>query len=124
MDQSTEKLLAQYQSLMDAACVAGREQLERSGFDTSLMPSIETFSFERQPDPFTQQETLNGRWGEDQGQRRANLVINADGSLLMECDLLCPHPRHEGRWAEQVSIWGRDAGNLQAEISLLAELEG
>ncbi len=123
MDGATQALLEQHQALIAAACEQGRQQLLRAGIDGALMPMAEQFRFQQQADPYTQQPTLNGQWGESHGQRRAQLVINADGSLLLECDLLCPHPAHSGRWAEQVSIWGRSAEVLKSEISLLAQIE-
>ncbi|TCK08387.1 hypothetical protein [Marinobacterium mangrovicola] len=120
----TAALVEHHQTLLDAACVAAREQLEKSGFDIAMIPATGQYSFEQRNDPFTGDATLNGRWALEGSQRRATLVINADGSLLLECDLLCPHPGHAGRWAEQISVWGRDPDNLRAEVGLLAELEG
>lgn len=122
MDSATQTLVEHYRTLLDAACVTGREQLDRSGFDMAMLPDADQFSFEQSNDPFSGAPTLNGRWGLSGSQRRAQLVINADGSLMLECDLLCPHPAHEGRWAEQISVWGRSESGLKAEISLLEQL--
>lgn len=117
-------LVTTHRALLDAACIAAREQLQKSGFDISMVPGTDQYAFEGRIDPFTGEPTLNGRWALEGSQRRATLVVNADGSLLMECDLLCPHPGHEGRWAEQISVWGREPDSLKAEVGLLAELEG
>ncbi|WP_432698485.1 hypothetical protein ACQUQP_09135 [Marinobacterium sp. YM272] len=120
----TAALVENYRTLLDAACVVGREHLEKSGFDMAMLPGVDQYSFEQRTDPFTGEPTLNGRWALNGSQRRSTLVVNADGSLLLECDLLCAHPAHEGRWAEQISIWGREPDRLKAEVGLLAELEG
>lgn len=120
----TASLVERYRPLLEAACIVGRELLEKQGFDIDMLPAADQYSFERRTDPFTGEPTLNGRWALSGSQRRSTLVINADGSLLLECDLLCPHPAHAGRWAEQISIWGRDPDSLKSEVNLLAELEG
>ncbi|GGB94589.1 hypothetical protein GCM10011352_20820 [Marinobacterium zhoushanense] len=124
MDSATQALVESYRPLLDAACVAGRERLHKTGIDMAMLPDTDQFRFEQRTDPYTGEPTLNGRWSLDGSQRRAQLVVNADGSLMLECDLLCPHPGHEGRWAEQLSIWGRDIDSLKSEIALLAQLEG
>ncbi|KEA62600.1 hypothetical protein ADIMK_3072 [Marinobacterium lacunae] len=122
MDTTTRNLFERYQPLLEAAWMLGRETLRRSGIDSDMLPERAQFGFEPRQDPFTGEPTLNGRWAPADGQRRAQLVINADGSLMLECDLICPHPGFEGRWAEQISIWGRSASALKAEVSLLEQL--
>ncbi len=122
MDQQ-DPLFERHAALLAAACALAQQQLAEQGFDPTLMPTCKRFSYRQQPDPFTGEATLNGHWAAAQSQRRAQLVVNADGSLLLECDLLCPHPGVPGRWAEQISVWGRGVAALKGEISLLAQLE-
>lgn len=123
MDSVMDTLLAQHAGLLQAAWGRARQQLADSGLDPALMPPEAAFHYHPQRDPFTGEATLKGHWAAAHSQRRAQVVVNADGSLLLECDLLCPHPHDSGRWVEQVSVWGRAPGQLKAEISLLASLE-
>lgn len=123
MDPVTDALLEQHRPLLAAACALARRQLADQGLTPELMPTLDGFSFRQHPDPFTGQATLNGHWAPADSQRRAQLVVNADGSLLLECDLLCPHPGCAGRWAEQISVWGPAPERLKAEITLLKPLE-
>ena len=123
MNSAVEILLAQHAPLLQAACLWARQQLAGTGLDPELVPSQAAFQYHPHPDPYTGEATLNGRWAAENSQRRAQMVVNSDGSLLLECDLLCPHPRYPGRWAEQVSVWGRAPQQLKAEISLLESLE-
>lgn len=121
MDSQTEQLYTQYLPLLEAVMLKAQAQLDKDGFTEALLKPLEEFKFHSEEDSFSRELVLKGRWAENSSQRRGMLLINTDGSVMFELDLLCQHPKRPGRWAEQVSVWGRDPDSLRSEVSLLAE---
>lgn len=122
MDTITQSLLDTYQPLLESTFVKATEQLNKEGFEQDLLPTLGDFAFSYTEDSFTQQAVLQGRWSPATSQRRGSLVVNSDGSIMFELDLLCPHPQKDERWAEQVSVWGKQLDRLRSEISILSTL--
>lgn len=91
MDPVTDALLEQHRPLLAAACALARRQLADQGLTPELMPTLDGFSFRQHPDPFTGQATLNGHWAPADSQRRAQLVVNADG-LAAARVVICSAP--------------------------------
>ncbi|WP_428034958.1 hypothetical protein [Amphritea sp.] len=123
MSESTvTQLLADYGQLLDASLATAVKTLTTAGFDSTVLPLLSQFSFETKAEPLNGAATLNGRWADSASQRRGWLVINCDGSMMLEIDLICPWPGKDQVWAESVSVWGRDSQSLVAEVTPLVML--
>ncbi|MBN0987585.1 hypothetical protein [Amphritea pacifica] len=116
------RLRDQYRLLLDASLKTAAETLERAGFDSTTLPPLEQFSFETKQEPLNGEDSLNGRWADNHSQRRGWLVVNCDGSMMLEIDLICPWPGKDQVWAESVSVWGREAQLLVGEVTPMAML--
>ncbi len=112
-------LKEKFTALIQNALECAQTTIKKSGLNSDNIPRIENFAFESREDPFSRQETLCGCWADLNSQRRGNLVINGDGSLMLEIDLICELPNTDGRWAELVSVWGQNKDNLRSEITLM-----
>ncbi len=115
-------LKEQFTGLIQSALESAQRTLLKADLSPDLLPTFEQFSFEAKEDPFSREDTLSGRWADSNSQRRGNLVINSDGSLMLEIDLICEMPKSAGRWAELVSVWGQSEGSLRSEITLMPSL--
>ncbi|WP_299200599.1 hypothetical protein [uncultured Amphritea sp.] len=128
MSESTvTQLLVDYGQLLDSSMETAVKTLTTAGFDSAVLPPLSQFSFETKPletkpEPLNGTATLNGRWADTSSQRRGWLVINCDGSMMLEIDLICPWPGKDQLWAESVSVWGSDPQSLRAEVTPLPML--
>ncbi|OBS09178.1 hypothetical protein Thpro_021506 [Acidihalobacter prosperus] len=69
-------------------------------------------------DPADGSMALVMEWRNAEGYRCGELVVNADGSLYAECDVLRPHPTDSRWFVEAITAWGR-AGAINTEPRLL-----
>ena len=116
------RLQERYHPLLQASLETAAQTLESAGFDSTALPPLEQFSFETRQEPLNGEDTLNGRWADRHSQRRGWLVINCDGSMMLEIDLICPWPDKDQVWAESVSVWGREPLTLVGEVTPMAML--
>ncbi|SEQ47380.1 hypothetical protein SAMN03080615_01585 [Amphritea atlantica] len=116
-ETAVARLIAQFGPLLEASLEAASVKLTQAGFGSVLLPSLRQFQFETRKEPLNGDDTLNGRWADSNSQRRGWLVINCDGSMMLEIDLICPWPDKQQVWAESVSVWGSDPQRLSAEVT-------
>lgn len=118
MDNTTVSTMqAEFTPLLEAALTTASLTLETAGFVKEILPVLDQFSFEIRQEPLNGEDSLNGRWVDSASQRRGWLVINCDGSMMLEIDLICSWPGKEEVYAESVSVWGHEQQNLAAEIN-------
>lgn len=111
------KMQEEFAPLLDAALTTAGLTLENAGFVKEMLPVLDQFSFEIRHEPLNGEDSLNGRWVDSGTQRRGWLVINCDGSMMLEIDLICSWPGKDEVYAESVSVWGREQQSLAAEIN-------
>lgn len=90
----------------------------RLGAEGFYSPAWETGSASLRRDPSDGSMALVMEWRDDKGYRCGELVVNADGSLYAECDVLRPHPTDSRWFVEAVIAWGR-SGAIHSEPRLL-----
>ena len=115
-------LQEQHADLILAALELAQRIMNEASLSHMPLPELAAFSYTHKEDPYSRQETLQGHWVLANSQRRGNLVINGDGSLMLEIDLICELPKKAGQYAESISVWGQDIDQLRAEITLMARL--
>jgi len=95
------------------------EEAAKIGFDSTI--ALHTFAqaqFHLAQDPADGSYSLQGEWRDAGGHKHGNLVFHADGSFLVEHDIVLPHPRKPQWFVEAVTAWGK-AGQIKTEPRLL-----
>lgn len=107
----------------DEVCATFQTVLLNLGFEENeiLVATFEACRISTAQDDFDRQERMLVEWIGKGGDRFANLVRYADGSLFAEHDVLRPHPQNPDLFVEAIEIWGR-AGSLKGEARLLSAL--
>ncbi|GAB6041097.1 hypothetical protein [Endothiovibrio diazotrophicus] len=97
-------------------------ELERAarelGVDKFYSPAWEAGTASLRRDPADGSMVLVVEWRDARGYKSGELVVNADGSLYAECDVLLPHPTDSRWFVEAVTAWGRP-GAIHSEPRLL-----
>ena len=97
-------------------------ELERSaqrlGADGFYAPAWEAGTASLRRDPADGSLALVVEWRDARGYKNGELVINADGSLYAECDVLRAHPTDTRWFVEAVTAWVCD-GAIHSEPRLL-----
>ncbi|MES9946114.1 MAG: hypothetical protein ABW080_14255 [Candidatus Thiodiazotropha sp.] len=68
-------------------------------------------------DQSSSEYSLIGDWQDEQGAKLGQLLFHADGSFLVEQDVIRPHPTRQGWLVKAVKAWG-DGERIDTEVQL------
>jgi len=110
----------QIRPLGEQVCAALESEYHKLGFsvESALGIDFDALVFALKRDPFSQQDSVEGIWVDQQRQRLGSLVFHADGSFFAEYDVIKPHPAKPRWFVEAVTAWGQ-GGNVKSEARLL-----
>lgn len=91
---------------------------QRLGAEGFYTPAWEAANATLRRDPADGSMALVLEWRDGQGHKSGEMVINTDGSLYAECDVLRAHPGDRRWFVEAVTAWGRE-GAIHSEPRLL-----
>ncbi|MES9970715.1 MAG: hypothetical protein ABW092_11835 [Candidatus Thiodiazotropha sp.] len=95
------------------------EELFKLGFvehDLPLKKPIEA-NYRLERDRSSSEYNLIGEWQDEKGATFGQLLFHADGSFLVEQDILLPHPTRQGCLVKAAKAWG-NADSIDAEVKL------
>lgn len=123
MNSQPEQLqlrVTELRPLGEQVCAALESEYRKLGFadEQVLGVDFDNLEFSLKRDPFSQQDSVEGTWLDQQRQRRGSLVFHADGSFFAEYDVVQPHPLKSRWFVEAVTAWGR-GGEVKTEARLL-----
>jgi hypothetical protein len=101
------------------------EEAANLGFaqkDIVLKKPIEA-NYRLERDPSSSEYNLIGDWLDERGKKLGQLQFFADGSFVVEQDILRPHPRCQGSFVKALKAWGNDE-RIEAQARLLTDAKG
>ncbi|MGD9171349.1 MAG: hypothetical protein PVI97_15005 [Candidatus Thiodiazotropha sp.] len=90
--------------------------------DIDLKRPVEA-SYRLERDPSSSEYNLIGDWQDVRGAKLGQLQFFADGSFVVEQDILCPHPTCQGRFVKALKAWGSE-GRIEVEARLFTDTQG
>ncbi|MES9990910.1 MAG: hypothetical protein ABW098_03090 [Candidatus Thiodiazotropha sp.] len=100
------------------------EETAKLGFaekDIELKKPIEAnYRLERHPS--SSEYTLVGEWQDEKGGKLGELQFYADGSFVVEQDIVRPHPTRQGWFVDSIKAWGSDE-RIDVEVRLYPDAE-
>lgn len=91
-------------------------ELGFTGKNIDLKKPIEA-NYRLERDPSSSEYNLIGDWQDERGAKLGQLQFFADGSFIVEQDILRPHPMRQGCLVKAVKAWGSDE-RIETEIRL------
>lgn len=122
-DNYTQKRVQAVTALGEKVCARLNDEILKLGFAVGALPSVDwqAADFTLKRDPYSGEESVEGIWRDDDGQRIGMILFHTGGSFFSEYDVSRPHPSDERWFVEAVTAWG-DSDTVKAEARLLPAL--
>jgi hypothetical protein len=119
-DAMLQVRIGQLRPLGEQVCAALETEYRKLGFtsEQDLGVKFDALVFALKRDPFSQQDSVEGTWLDQQRQRLGTLIFHADGTFFAEYDVVKPHPSKSRWFVEAVTAWGQGS-EVKCEARLL-----
>ena len=119
-ENSIQDVIASNTEFGKEICSSLATQAKQAGMDDEMAANIsfDLLEFTLSRDPFSQKDTLEGRWYGPNKNLIGSILFHAEGSFFAEYDVVQPHPRKKGWFVEAVSAWGNQ-DSIKSEARLL-----
>ena len=122
-DLALNRKLKELSLLGHIVCAALDNEIGKIGFAREQIQPVKfgAARFSLKKDTFSGEESLEGIWHNESGQRTGSILFHTDGSFYAEYDVVHPHPTDKRWFVEAVTAWGRGKV-LKSEPRLLPAL--